>query len=62
MTLNEKYNLTIKECAKYFGIGENKIRQIVNNNPDANYILRVGNKTLIKRKRFEELIERIDCI
>lgn len=53
----EKYSLTISECAGYFGIGEKKIRQLISCEPDAGYILRIGNKTLVKRRAFEQYLE-----
>ena len=53
----EKYTLTIREAAEYFHIGEKKMRQIVDENGDADFILMVGNRTMIKRKLFEEYID-----
>lgn len=53
----EKYTLTIEEAAVYFRIGESKLRRIVNENPDANYILWNGNRVQIKRKLFESYID-----
>ena len=53
----EKYTLTIREAAEYFHIGEKKIRQIVDENSDADFILMVGNRAMIKRKLFEEYID-----
>lgn len=53
----EKYTLTIEEAAVYFRIGESKLRRIVNENPDANYILWNGNRIQIKRKLFESYID-----
>ena len=53
----EKYTLTIREAAEYFHIGEKKKRQIVDENPDADFILMFGNRAMIKRKLFEEYID-----
>ena len=53
----EKWNLTIAEASEYFNIGETKLREIITNNPTADYILKNGNKTLIKRKQFETYID-----
>lgn len=53
----KKYTLTIEEAAVYFRIGESKLRRIVNENPDANYILWNGNRVQIKRKLFESYID-----
>ena len=47
----EKANLTIDEAAAYFGIGTNKLREITSN-PDCEFVIRVGAKRLIKRKKF----------
>ena len=58
----EKYTLTIEEAAAYFRIGENKLRNLVNENKTAQYILWNGNRPQIKRKLFEELIDRISTI
>ena len=33
----EKYTLTIEEAAKYFRIGENKLRKLAEENPNANW-------------------------
>ena len=39
----EKYTLTIEEAAKYFRIGENKLRKLVEENPTANWVILNGN-------------------
>ena len=39
----EKYMLTLREAAEYFHIGEKKMRQIVDDNLDANFLLESGN-------------------
>lgn len=57
-----KYTLTIEEAALYFRIGETKLRQILANNPNADYILYNGNRTQIKRVMFERFIDKINCI
>lgn len=50
----QKMNLTVKEAADYSNIGENTLRSYIKQNPDSIFILYIGNKTLIKRKEFEE--------
>lgn len=50
-----KLNLTIAEASEYSNIGEKRIRELCSE-PDCNFTLRVGTKTLIKRKKFEEYI------
>lgn len=51
-----KYMLTIQETCGVFGIGEHTIRKLVQSNPNADYILRVGTKILIKKPLFESYI------
>jgi hypothetical protein len=58
----EKYMLTLREAAEYFHIGEKKMRQIVDNNLDANFLLESGNRIMIKRKLFEEYLDRASVI
>lgn len=58
----EKYTLSIEEAAQYFRIGEGRIRQLVNDNPDANYILMNGNRIQIKRKLFERYIDAVAVV
>ena len=57
----EKANLTIDEAAAYFGIGTNKLREITSN-PDCEFVIRVGAKRLIKRKKFERYLEDVDTV
>lgn len=54
----EQYALTIEEAASYFRIGEKKLRQIANSNKDADFLLWVGTRVLIKRLSFEKYLER----
>lgn len=58
----QKYTLTIEEAALYFRIGETKLRRIIADNPDAEFILYNGNRVQIKRYLFEKFIDRINCI
>ena len=58
----EKYTLTISQAAEYFGIGETRLREYINENPTARYLLKNGNKTLIKRQMFEKVIDEIYVI
>jgi hypothetical protein len=51
-----KVNLTIEETCGVFGIGQHTLRKLVRSNPNADYLLRVGTKTLIKRSVFESYI------
>ena len=52
----EKANLTIEEAAAYFGIGENKLRELTSDE-DCKFVLWIGTKRLIKRRQFEQFLE-----
>ena len=58
----ERYTLSIEEAAAYFRIGENKLRKIVSENKDADYLFWNGNRPQIKRKKFEQLIDRLSVV
>ena len=58
----EKYTLTIEEAAKYFRIGEKKLRKLAEENPDANWLIMNGNRIQIKRRQFEKVIDSLDVI
>lgn len=62
MPIWEKYTLTIEEAAAYFRIGENKLRRLVSEKPNAKYILWNGSRAQIKRKLFEEEIDKLSTI
>ena len=62
LPLGEKYVLTVKEAAAYFNIGETKLRQILSENMSADFILMNGTKALIKRAKFEKMIDEISAI
>ncbi len=57
-----KHNLTIKEAADYFNIGEKKLYQIVQDYENGNFYFTVGTKTLIKRVKFGEFIDEIKSL
>ena len=58
----EKYMLTLREAAEYFHIGEKKMRQIVDDNMDAKFLLENGNRIMIKKKLFEEYLNNASVI
>lgn len=62
MPIWEKYALTINEAVQYFNLGEKKIRQIVREYEDSDFIIHNGNKALIKRKKFEEFLNETSSI
>lgn len=58
----EKYTLTIEEAAKYFRIGEGKLRKLAEENPVPDWVMMNGNRIQIKRKQFEKMIDTVDAI
>ena len=58
----ERYTLTIEEAAKYFRIGENKLRRLAEENKNAGWLIMNGNRSQIKRKQFEKVIDTLDVI
>ncbi len=57
----EKELLSVKEASAYFGIGENKLREITDN-PESQSVLWVGSKRLIKREKMKKYLSDIDEI
>ena len=53
----EKYMLTVDEAVQYFGIGENRLRELVALDVKREFSIDNGNRTLIKRKKFEGWID-----
>lgn len=58
----ERYTLSVEEAAEYFRIGENKLRKIINDNQEAEFILWNGNRPQIKRRIFEGYIDKLNII
>ena len=57
-----RYTMTIEEAAKYFRIGERKLRNLTLENPTADFILMNGNRVQIKRKQFEQFIDSASAV
>lgn len=53
----EKSNLTIEEAAAYSGIGRNKLRELTESET-CTFVLWIGTKRLIKRRKFDEFIDK----
>jgi len=58
----EKYTLTVEEAAAYFRIGEHKLRRLISENKNADYLLWNGNRVQIKREKFEKFVDGLDAI
>ncbi len=57
-----RYALTITEAADYYHIGENKLRIIAEEHPEADFIIMNGNRILIKRQKFEEFLDNATVV
>ena len=55
--MSEKYTLSIKEAAAYFGIGIKKMRRLAEDNLGG-FAVFSGNRYLINRTKFERFIEQ----
>ena len=53
----ERYTMSVEEAAAYFRIGENKLRKMISENKDADYLLWNGNRTQIKQVMFEKYVD-----
>lgn len=62
LAISAKYLLTVSEACEYFNIGDKKLRKLIDENKDAEYIMTNGTKYLIKRKKFEEFIDKTSSI
>ena len=58
----KRYDLTITEAAAYYHIGENKLRMIADEHPEADFIIMNGNRILIKRQKFEEYLDHATVV
>ena len=52
-----KYILSVQEASRYFHIGDKKLRKLIDENPDAEFILWNGTRPQIKRKVFEQFVD-----
>ena len=57
----EKMNLTLDEAAKLTGVGVHRLREI-SDREDCDFVLWVGNKRLLKRKKLEEYLDQQKCV
>lgn len=48
--------------ALYFRIGETKLRKIVSENKDADFVLWNGTRPQIKRTKFERFVDQLNLI
>lgn len=57
----EKSNLTLDEASAYSGIGVSKLREMTNADY-CEFVLWIGAKRLIKRKKLDEYLEKSSSI
>lgn len=53
----KKYTLSVQEAAEYFGFSDKKIRKIVDEHENDNFILWNGTRPRIKRQLFEKFVD-----
>lgn len=59
---HEKILLNIDEAAEYASIGHHRLRTIIEENPELDFIFNKGKQILIKRPHFEKWIESVTFI
>ena len=58
----QRYTMSVEEASQYFRIGENKLRRIISENKDADFLLWNGKRPQIKRILFEKYIDRCEAV
>ncbi len=52
-----KYTLSVQEASEYFHIGYKKLRRLIDEHPDEDFILWNGTRPQIKRRKFEQYVD-----
>ena len=58
----ERYLLTVEETSAYFHIGSKKMYEMIQENPEAPWLLLNGNRKMIKREMFARWIDQQSVI
>lgn len=58
LPIDRKLVLTVREAAEYSNIGENLITKLLKQ-PDCTFVLKNGNRRLVKRAEFEAYVKSI---
>lgn len=53
----ERSTLSLEEASAYTGIGINKLRRM-SNEKNCDYVIWVGNRRMLKRKKLDDFLER----
>ena len=54
--------MTVEEASQYFSVGQNKIRQLAQQDRFGNWYMMNGNRLLIKKKQFEKILDKLDTL
>ena len=57
-----RYTLTIEEAARYYHIGEGKLRTLIDAHPNEDFYVMNGNRALIKREKFERYLDKATAV
>ena len=60
--ISEKYILSLEEASLYFRIGINRLRKLVTDHRDADWVLWINTHAGIKRKKFEQYIDSLNTL
>lgn len=60
--LSAKFLLTFEEASRYFGIGENKLRNMASYGDTPDWVMHNGKRMLIKRVLFEKYLLNAETI
>ena len=60
LSLDSKILLNVKEASDLFGIGQNRLRDIVREDYGNKYHLMLGRSIILKWKQFLELLDKVD--
>ena len=58
----EKYVMSTEEASDYFHIGINRLRRMIRDEPESEWILWTGAHACIKRKLFEKKIDTMSAV
>lgn len=56
-----RQNLSVEEAGIYTGLGSNNVYKLIKQD-DCDFTFKIGSRTMIKRKRFEEYLEKLYSI
>lgn len=62
LRISEKYMLTVREAVAYFGIGEKKLRRMIDEDIEHRFHLMNGSKIMIRRADLEKYLNSVSAI